>query len=54
MEEDLIQKDLFSAVTKINSICSDIIDVGSESTRPGAKTINPKIEWKGSKCNYKF
>ncbi len=25
---------------------ADIIDVGGESTRPGAKAINPKIEWK--------
>ena len=25
---------------------ADIIDVGGESTRPGSKTINPKIEWK--------
>ena len=25
---------------------ADIIDVGGESTRPGAKTVHPKIEWK--------
>ena len=25
---------------------ADIIDVGGESTRPGSKTIDPKIEWK--------
>ena len=25
---------------------ADIIDIGGESTRPGSKTINPKIEWK--------
>ena len=25
---------------------ASIIDVGGESTRPGSKTINPKIEWK--------
>ena len=24
---------------------ADLIDVGGESTRPGSKTINPKIEW---------
>ena len=24
---------------------ADIIDVGGESTRPGSKTINPKVEW---------
>ena len=23
-----------------------IIDIGGESTRPGSKTIKPKIEWK--------
>ena len=31
---------------------ADIIDVGGESTRPGSKTINPKIEWKRvQNCN---
>ena len=25
---------------------ADIIDIGGESTRPGSKTVNPKIEWK--------
>ena len=25
---------------------ADIIDVGGESTRPGSKTINSKVEWK--------
>ena len=25
---------------------ADIIDVGGESTRPGSKTINTKLEWK--------
>ena len=25
---------------------ADIIDVGGESTRPGSKTIKPKVEWK--------
>ena len=25
---------------------ANIIDVGGESTRPGAKTVHPKIEWK--------
>ena len=25
---------------------ANIIDVGGESTRPGSKTINPKLEWK--------
>ena len=25
---------------------ADIIDIGGESTRPGSKTIHPKIEWK--------
>ena len=25
---------------------ANIIDVGGESTRPGSKTINEKIEWK--------
>ena len=24
---------------------ANIIDVGGESTRPGSKTIDPKIEW---------
>ena len=28
---------------------ADIIDVGGESTRPGSKTINPSVEWKGYK-----
>ena len=25
---------------------ANIIDVGGESTRPGSKTIDPKVEWK--------
>ena len=25
---------------------ADIIDIGGESTRPGSKTIHPKMEWK--------
>ena len=25
---------------------ADIIDIGGESTRPGSKTIDPKVEWK--------
>tara|TARA_Y100000590_G_scaffold95093_1_gene107770 strand:- start:1304 stop:2365 length:1062 start_codon:yes stop_codon:yes gene_type:complete len=25
---------------------ADIIDIGGESTRPGSKTVNPKMEWK--------
>ena len=25
---------------------ANIIDVGGESTRPGSKTIKPKVEWK--------
>ena len=33
-------------ITKMISAGADIIDVGGESTRPGSKTMNAKIEWK--------
>jgi len=31
--------------SKMISTGANIIDVGGESTRPGSKTVNPKIEW---------
>ena len=33
-------------ISKMINSGADIIDVGGESTRPGSKTIHPKIEWK--------
>jgi dihydropteroate synthase len=33
-------------ITKMIQKGADIIDVGGESTRPGSKTIDPKVEWK--------
>ena len=33
-------------VTEMILSGADIIDVGGESTRPGSKTVPPKIEWK--------
>ena len=40
------KKTSFRQLQKLIQSGADIIDVGGESTRPGAKTINPKIEWK--------
>ena len=37
-----------------DKIWSKIIDVGGESTRPGSKTVDPKVEWKRIKCYKKF
>ena len=36
----------FKHILKMIKSGADIIDVGGESTRPGSKTIDPKIEWK--------
>ena len=36
----------FKHISKMIYSGADIIDVGGESTRPGSKTINPKLEWK--------
>ena len=47
MEENLIQKKkAFKQISFLISSGADIIDVGGESTRPGSKTIDTKIEWK--------
>ncbi len=35
----------FKHILKMIQSGADIIDVGGESTRPGSKTIDPKIEW---------
>ena len=35
-----------SQIRKMISSGASIIDVGGESTRPGSKTVSPKIEWK--------
>ena len=36
----------FKHISNMISSGANIIDVGGESTRPGSKTINSKIEWK--------
>ena len=36
----------FKHILKMIKSGANIIDVGGESTRPGSKTIDPKIEWK--------
>ncbi|MEC7150516.1 MAG: dihydropteroate synthase [Pseudomonadota bacterium] len=36
----------FKHISHMINSGADIIDVGGESTRPGSKTIDPKIEWK--------
>ena len=36
----------FKHISKMIYSGAEIIDVGGESTRPGSKTIHPKIEWK--------
>ncbi len=36
----------FKHITEMIKFGANIIDVGGESTRPGSKTINPKVEWK--------
>ena len=40
------KKKSISHIKKMISSGAKIIDVGGESTRPGSRTINPKIEWK--------
>ena len=40
------KKKSFLQIKKMINSGASIIDVGGESTRPGSKTINPKIEWK--------
>ena len=40
-------------LTKMIKTGADIIDVGGESTRPGSKTIHPKVEWKRIKSTIK-
>lgn len=34
------------AAIKMNKLGADIIDIGAESTRPGAKVVNPEVEIK--------
>ncbi len=44
------------ALNRVNNLLSDgakIIDVGGESTRPGAKDINPRKEWDRIKFIFK-
>ena len=36
----------FKHISNMVTSGADIIDIGGESTRPGSKTIEPKIEWK--------
>ena len=36
----------FKHISKMIQSGAEIIDVGGESTRPGSKTIDPKMEWK--------
>ncbi len=36
----------FKQISNMIKSGAEIIDVGGESTRPGSKTIDPKIEWK--------
>ena len=36
----------FKHIKEMIKFGANIIDVGGESTRPGSKTINPKLEWK--------
>ena len=36
----------FKHISNMIKSGAEIIDVGGESTRPGSKTIDPKIEWK--------
>ena len=38
-------KKAFKQISKMVNSGANIIDVGGESTRPGSKTIDPKIEW---------
>ena len=40
------KKKSFLQIKKMINSGASIIDIGGESTRPGSKTINPKIEWK--------
>ena len=40
------RKKSFQQINKMIKSGADIIDVGGESTRPGSKTVNPKVEWK--------
>ena len=43
--ENLIKKNHFSIFQNMIKCGANIIDVGGESTRPGSKTINSKLEW---------
>ena len=36
----------FKHISDMIKFGADIIDVGGESTRPGSKTIDPKVEWR--------
>ena len=36
----------FKQISNMINSGANIIDVGGESTRPGSKTVDPKIEWK--------
>ena len=41
-----IEDKAFKRISKMTRSGADIIDIGGESTRPGSKIIQPKIEWK--------
>ena len=36
----------FKHISKMIQSGAEIIDVGGESTRPGSKTVDPRMEWK--------
>ena len=40
------QNKAFNQIKNMINSGANIIDVGGESTRPGSKTVDPKIEWK--------
>jgi len=40
------RKKSFEHISKMIQSGAEIIDVGGESTRPGSKTLNPRMEWK--------
>ena len=53
-EENLITiTKAFKQILNMIKSGANIIDVGGESTRPGSKTIDPKIEWKRIKVCFK-
>ena len=40
------RRDSTKHISKMIKSGADIIDVGGESTRPGSKTVDPKVEWR--------